>query len=730
MDALPGVLDRICTAFQGDVPFKRLGCALFRHDGTMVETFWAHSDLGPAQLTAGHVHGLDETSLAEMRDRHEPRVIDDLRAYLSAHPKAETTRRLVAEGGRSSLTCPLHTAREPVGALIFTSDEPRAFTDPHAVLLQVVAGELARLIERARRRTARYRQDAVATAVMDALPANVALLDGEGTILGVNDSWRAFGQARGARDATGFVGTNYLAACLAADNATSADARAAARGVRAVLNGEIGTYEQDYPCHGPDDEAWYKLMVNRVPSGDPHGSVARAVVMHVDITERVKAERDLAEVACLDRLTGALSRYGFTEALDRRLGQSPDHPASLVVMLDVRKMREVNEVHGYAAGDRVLVTLHERLRRAVGADALIGRVGGDEFVMAVPVNEAWLPRDARMAIQAVFAAPFDVDGLSMQMAGWFGYTRVGRKDRPAEEMVREAEIALSQARSRGDPGWNQYTQALEQDLRGRVNMTRDLRAALAKAEFQLHFQPKVDLSTGEVLADEALLRWYHPEDGLISPARFVPVAEESQLIAPIGRWVLEEACRCLRVWLDAGLQVVRIAVNVSVSQLTLGDFPGHVRATLDAHGLAPETLTLEITESVFEQHSDQLRAQLEALHAIGVRLSLDDFGTGYSSLMYLQQYPFDEIKVDKGFVQRMLSDPYSHQVVATVIGVARALGADAVAEGVEGPGERDALLAMGGRVAQGFHYSMPLAEEDFSWLLETRNRLPLTGASC
>ncbi|MEF8833895.1 MAG: EAL domain-containing protein [Halofilum sp. (in: g-proteobacteria)] len=263
----------------------------------------------------------------------------------------------------------------------------------------------------------------------------------------------------------------------------------------------------------------------------------------------------------------------------------------------------------------------------------------------------------------------------------------------------------------------------------RTEITRQLREALAHEQFQLHFQPKVRLENGELVASEALLRWQHPEFGLRSPALFIPVAEQSQLIGPIGDWALDEACRCLRAWHDAGLAIVRVAVNVSLVQFMIGDFSETVAQALKRHEVDPGALTLEITESVFEHESETLHQQLRRIHDMGVRLSLDDFGTGYSSLLYLQRYPFDEIKIDQGFVRHMLADPYSRQIVNTVIGVAGALNADIVAEGVETAAERDALLEMGCRIGQGYYYSMPLEAEDFRWLFEQRSHLPLERAS-
>lgn len=256
-------------------------------------------------------------------------------------------------------------------------------------------------------------------------------------------------------------------------------------------------------------------------------------------------------------------------------------------------------------------------------------------------------------------------------------------------------------------------------------MTRALRRALDRDELELHYQPKVDLRDGRLIACEALLRWHHPERGLLAPGLFIPLAEQGQLIVPIGEWVLHEACRRLSQWQRDGLDVVRVAVNVSISQFSHGGFPQELDAALAAHGVAPDALVLEVTESVFERESRRLQRQLEALHETGIRLSLDDFGTGYSSLRYLQRYPFDEVKVDQVFVRHMLSDTFSHKVVDTVLGLGRALGADVIAEGIESEAVCTALRGLGYRFGQGYFYSLPLEAEDFRWLLEQHSRLPL-----
>ena len=294
--------------------------------------------------------------------------------------------------------------------------------------------------------------------------------------------------------------------------------------------------------------------------------------------------------------------------------------------------------------------------------------------------------------------------------------------------MREAELALSEGRENFQNlrPWIRYSDILARRNYNRIQLASELRHALEAQEFELHFQPKVKLADGSLVGAEALLRWQHPERGLQPPGLFIPIAERSQLIGPIGDWVLRDACRQLREWQDAGLDIVQVSINVSLVQFQLGDFPAKVRAALEEFGVAASELALEITESVFERHSDQLLSEIHRLHALGVQLALDDFGTGYSSLQYLNRYPFDEVKIDRAFVSKIRDQRYSRDIVRSVMSVADALGAGVVAEGIESAEISRLLQELGCHIGQGFYFSVPLAAEDFRWLLERRAKLPLT----
>ncbi|MGM1052648.1 MAG: EAL domain-containing protein [Pseudomonadota bacterium] len=566
-------------------------------------------------------------------------------------------------------------------------------------------------------------------ALIDSLPAHIALLDGDGRVLDVNDQWRHFGTINDQRDTTFGVGSNYLSICRAAEGNCAEEAFEAADGLQAVLEGKRDSFALEYPCHAPDQPRWFRMMASRLtPDLETEGMLG-AVVMHVDITGRVLAEQELKRQAYQDPLTGLANRLGFTEAFSKHLARQGWNPQDIIALLDIREMRNINDAHGYHTGDQLLIEMARRLEKRLSDDTLIGRISGDQFILLLPGDDVSPPQKHLDQLARIFLQPIRLSAQVIEVAARGGYTLLGEEVRSAEALLHEVEIALHETRRRDSSEFYRYDREMDRLAQQRIDLTRDLRLALEEEQFELHYQPKVDLMTGNVIGCEALIRWMHPERGMQMPGQFIPVAEQSQLIGPIGDWVLFQACRHMREWQKAGLDLVRVSVNVSVDQFRSGDFTRKVREALELHAIDPASLTLEITESVFSEESDTLRQQLDALHALGVRLSLDDFGTGYSSLLYLQQYPFDEIKIDMGFVRGILDEPLNRNIVSMILGISQVLGAETVAEGVETSAIRDVLLELGCRIGQGYYYSMPLEVEDFRWLLEKQSCLPLTPPS-
>ncbi|WP_404298421.1 EAL domain-containing protein [Halomonas sp.] len=605
-----------------------------------------------------------------------------------------------------------HEVRVPVSGADEFADLARTFNqmlDQQNAMVETLSGALA-----------------TRRALIDSLPAHIALLDGDGKILDVNDQWRHFGTTNDQPDATFGVGSNYLSICRAAEGNCAEEAFEAADGLQAVLAGDRDSFALEYPCHAPDQPRWFRMMASRLaPDLETEGMLG-AVVMHVDITGRVLAEQELKRQAYQDPLTGLANRLGFTEAFSRRLDQHGWNPQDIIALLDIREMRNINDAHGYDIGDQLLTEMARRLENHLSDDTLIGRISGDQFILLLPGDVASLPEERLDRMIRIFHQPIRLPGLVIEVAARGGYTLLGEEARSAEALLHEVEIALHETRLRDSSEFYRYDREMDRLAQQRIDLTRDLRVALEEDQFELHYQPKVDLKTGDVIGCEALIRWMHPERGMQMPGQFIPVAEQSRLIGPIGDWVLFQACRHLQEWQEAGLDVVRVSVNVSVDQFRMGDFTHKVQEALERHAIDPGSLTLEITESVFSEESETLRQQLNDLHALGVRLSLDDFGTGYSSLLYLQQYPFDEIKIDMGFVRGILDEPLNRNIVSMILGISQVLGADTVAEGVENTAVRDVLLELGCRIGQGYYYSMPLEVEDFCWLLEKQSRLPLT----
>ena len=445
----------------------------------------------------------------------------------------------------------------------------------------------------------------------------------------------------------------------------------------------------------------------------------KVIAAVADTTELNKARRALERAAYHDRLTGLLSREGFASHLEDFLTHGDLHPASKIVAIDIAGLREINNAQGYDIGDQVLQEIGRHLSAALGPQSLVARSGGDEFLVLIPIDRERTPDRRRNQIESVFDAPFQIKGFTLYVNVVFGYVRIGKHPPEARTLMNNAELALRKSQNEPSRRWSEYTDALERENQHAVTLTNELRLALENDDLLLHYQPKVALRKGHVLAAEALLRWKHPEKGSIPPDQFIPRAEVSQLIGPIGEWVLRKTCSDLKAWQDAGLEVKPVSVNVSLHQFQLGNFPELVEKTLTDFGISAHLLSLEITESVFERHRDSLKEDLYRLAEIGVKLSLDDFGTGYSSLQYLKDYPFDEIKIDKSFVWQLDEGIYGRAIIKAVETIATSIDAQIVAEGVETGHHADILQGLGCNIGQGFYYHRPLPEPEWRQLLET-----------
>lgn len=468
------------------------------------------------------------------------------------------------------------------------------------------------------------------------------------------------------------------------------------------------------PAQSPD----LRWFLDRItPVLDEDNQLVEWIATSQDITELKRIETEVERAAYHDRLTGLLSAEGFAQALDERLRKKDLHPASPVVVVDIKALREINNTQGYDVGDEVLREVARRLTAEIGDSGLVARTGGDEFTLFAPLDNHRTPRQFRRFLASVFDLPFEIRGFAFHIEASFGYSRIHSSRGDARKLMTDAALAMHQ--SQHDPAltWTQYTRALEQKTRETVDLTTKLRHALEADELELYYQPQVDLISGRTVSAEALLRWNHPQVGFIPPGQFIPLAEQSQLIGPIGDWVLRQACRDLRAWRNAGLEVIPVSINLSLIQFQLGSVTDKVRQALLDYNVAPQDLTLEITESVFEQRGQSLKRDLEALGKMGVRLSLDDFGTGYSSLAHLKDYLFDEIKIDKSFVSQLDQGPYAQAIVKAVILIAAAIGADVVAEGVELTSHIIALNHLGCTKGQGYHFSRPLSEPDWRQLM-------------
>jgi len=430
-----------------------------------------------------------------------------------------------------------------------------------------------------------------------------------------------------------------------------------------------------------------------------------------NISVRKAAEERLEQLAQFDAVTGLANRNLLRERLEHAIVQSRRRRRGAgVLYVDLDGFKLVNDTHGHHVGDELLRHVGRRLQDCVRRDDTVSRLGGDEF--AVVIADLARPDDAALVAQKfldAFSAPFDLGGRETFITASIGVATFPNDGESAEALLKCADIAMYRAKESSRNAFCFYTAELNARAASKLQLNSDLRRALERGEFRLHYQPKVRLESGQMIGMEALMRWQHAERGMVAPLEFIPALEDSGLIVPVGDWVIAEACRQLAAWSRAGLQPMPVAINLSARQFRRRDLDRVIKDVLVEHALSPAMLELEITESsLMEDPKDAIR-QLEALREAGLRISVDDFGTGYSSLAYLTRLPVSTLKIDRAFVNAAITEPGSAAIVRMVIDMAQRLSFDVVAEGIESEQHVAFLRQYGCEQGQGYHFGKPVS---------------------
>ncbi len=440
-----------------------------------------------------------------------------------------------------------------------------------------------------------------------------------------------------------------------------------------------------------------------------------------DVTERKRSEATIRNLAFFDQLTGLPNRASLKERLGQSLASAERHRNRAAIMvIDLDNFKAINDTLGHPTGDKLLAEVARRLEACVRHSDLVARLGGDEFVVVLPEIEQ--PADAATVgdkIVTSVSAPYHIDGQELRTSPSIGICLYPDDSSTPEDLLKKADVAMYQAKAGGKCAYQFFRLDFQQAVERRQALEADLRRALEEKQFVLHYQPQYDLRTGRLCGVEALVRWQHPQRGLVPPAEFIPVTEETGMIMPLGGWILQEACRQMSAWRAGGVEDVLLSVNLSVAQFNDPALPEHVAAALAKSGLPAHCLNLEITESMAMASPEAAEAMIRKIADSGATFSIDDFGTGYSSLAYLKQFPIRGIKIDRSFVKEIETDGNAADICEVSVMLAHRLGLEVMAEGVETRPQSDFLRRVGCEKIQGFLVSRPLPAEQVDVFLRS-----------
>jgi len=588
-------------------------------------------------------------------------------------------------------------------AVLGVGNKPRPYEPEDIFVLATLGMQAMELVERRRNNDRLMMTQRVFEATQD----SIMITDAKGDILAVN---RAFNQSTGYTEAEVF-GRNPRILNSGRHPKTFFERMFEAVLSRGYWQGEIVNRRKN----GQEYTEWLTLNAVR----DELGNLRNFVAVASDLTEKKAAEAREEYLAHYDQLTGLPNRTFFEIHLEQAVARSQRRGQSIALLLiDIDRFKNINESLGHPVGDVLLKEVSRRLQGRLRKEDLLARLGGDEF--AVTIEELPRPNSAAIVAQQVIEAIGEVFLLGaheIYIGASIGVSMLPTDANDAVGLLRNADSAVALAKAQGRGTYCFYTESLTEAARVRLELHAQLRHAIQLNQFEVHYQPQISLHDDKVVGIEALVRWRHEDGRLISPAVFIPVAEETGLIEALGGWVLRQACQQIKAWLDSGGAPLTLAVNVSPRQFHAEKLPQLVTDVLRDTGFPPELLELEITESAIMEHADEAIRILDALKALGVQLAIDDFGTGYSSLSYLKRFPVDKLKIDQSFVRDIPNDLDDMEIAGTIIAMARHMHLTVLAEGVETVAQRNFLHAQSCDHYQGYLFSKPVAYETLVALL-------------